>query len=56
VRLLKTDKSRDVVQFVEDIQTFPMNEEGKEVNLTEFLQRVALLSNSGKNGGISDTS
>lgn len=39
VRILKTDRSMDVVSYVEDIQTFPMNEE-KEVNKVEFLQRL----------------
>jgi len=39
VRLLKADKSKDVMQFVEDIETFPMNEE-KVVDLAEFLQRL----------------
>lgn len=39
VRLLKKDKSIDVRGFVEDIQTFPMNEE-KDVDMQEFLERL----------------
>jgi hypothetical protein len=39
VRLLKKDKSKDVRGFVEDIQTFPINEE-KEVVMDEFLERL----------------
>jgi len=42
VRLLKQDKSNDVVQYVEDIQTFPMNEEndGVVLDMGEYLQRL----------------
>lgn len=43
MRLLKNDKSKDVIAFVEDIQTFPMNEQ-KEVSISEFLQRLDLMS------------
>lgn len=40
VRILKRDKHMDVRNFVEDIQTFPMND-SKEVELDEFLSRIS---------------
>jgi hypothetical protein len=42
VRLLKNDKSSDVRSYVEDIQTFPMNED-REVKMEEFLERMEQL-------------
>ena len=39
VRILKKDKSVDVVDLVEDIKTFPMNED-KDVIIEEFMQRL----------------
>lgn len=39
VRLLKKDRNVDVRGFVEDIQTFPINEE-REVEINEFIVRI----------------
>ena len=39
IRILKKDKSKDVVMLVEDLQTFPLNEE-RDVKVEEFLQRL----------------
>lgn len=39
VRILKKDRSKDVVGLVEDIQTFPINED-REVDYNEFLERL----------------
>lgn len=39
VRILKKDKSVDVVGLVQDIQTFPMNED-KDVLIEEFMERL----------------
>ena len=43
VRLLKLDDCKDVKGFVEDIQTFPMNEE-KVVEMKEFQERLEKLN------------
>jgi len=39
VRLLKQDKCREIKELVEDIQTFPINEE-RQVTLEEYLERL----------------
>ena len=43
IRLLKKDKSRDVVELVEDIQTFPLNDD-RELAIAEFIDRLNKLA------------
>ena len=45
VKILKRDRALDIRQHVQDIQTFPMNEEG-DVNLSEYLSRLSTLNNT----------
>ena len=40
VRILKTDRSADVRQHVQDIQTFPLNEGNNAVDINEYLERL----------------
>ena len=39
VRILKKDRATDIRQFVQDIQTFPMNEDDA-VDVDEFVERI----------------
>ena len=39
IKLLKEDRSRDVRAYVEDIQTFPLNDD-RDVNVEELKERL----------------